>query len=144
VKELRAEVEIDATPERVWLLLTDFPSYPEWNPFIRSASGPIAVGGRLKVHIQPSGTSGMTFRPRVLKVEPQRELRWLGRLLVPGLFDGEHVFTLDALGEHRVRFVQREIFKGILVPLLSRSLDRDASRGFDEMNAALKARAEQR
>jgi hypothetical protein len=142
VKELRAEVEIDATLERVWHVLTDFSSYPDWNPFIRRACGPVQAGGRLEVNIQPSGASGMTFRPTVLKVEPHRELRWLGRLLIPGLFEGEHVFTLEALGDHRVRFVQREVFRGILVPLLSRSLDRDTQRGFDEMNTALKARAE--
>lgn len=144
MKELCAEVEIEATPDRVWRLLTDFPKFPEWNPFIRWARGPVEPGGRLEIHIQPSGASGMTFRPTLLKVEPQRELRWLGRLFLPGLFDGEHSFTIEALGDHRVRFVQREVFRGILVPLLSRSLDRDTLRGFGEMNAALKSRAEQR
>jgi len=37
----------------------------------------------------------MTFRPTILKAEPNRELRWLGHLLVPGLFDGEHIFTIE-------------------------------------------------
>jgi hypothetical protein len=143
VKELRAEVEIEATPERVWCLLTDFSSFPDWNPFIRRARGQIQSGERLEVYIQPSGASGMTFRPMLLTVEPQRELRWLGRLLVPGLFDGEHIFTIEPLSARRVRFVQREVFRGILVPLLWRSLGRDTLRGFGEMNAALKTRAEQ-
>ncbi len=31
-----------------------------------------------------------TFRPTVLVAEPNRELRWLGRLFMPGPFDGEH------------------------------------------------------
>ena len=58
----------------------------------------------------------MTFRPTVLKVEPNREFRWLGHLLVPGLFDGEHSFTIEPLGESRVRFTQREIFTGCSFP----------------------------
>jgi hypothetical protein len=143
MKELRTEIEIQASAERVWQLLTDFPAFPQWNPFIRKASGNIRVGERLEVRLQPSGASAMTFRPTVLKVEPNREFRWLGHLLIPGLFDGEHSFTIEPLGEGRVRFTQREVFTGLLVPLLARGLDTDTQRGFEEMNQALKARAEQ-
>ena len=85
----------------------------------------------------------MTFRPTVLKAEPNRELRWLGHLLISGLFDGEHIFTIEPLGESRVRFTQREVFTGLLVPLFARGLDTDTRRGFEEMNQALKTRAEQ-
>jgi hypothetical protein len=143
MKELRTEIEIQVSAERVWQLLTDFPSFPQWNPFIRKANGNIRVGERLLVNIQPSGASGMTFRPTVLKAEPGRELRWIGHLLLPGLFDGEHIFTIEPLGDGRVRFTQREVFTGLLVPLFARGLDTDTRRGFEEMNRALKVRAEQ-
>ena len=120
MKELRTEIEIQASAERVWQLLTDFPSFPQWNPFIRKASGNIRVGERLEVRLQPSGASAMTFRPTVLKVEPNREFRWLGHLLIPGLFDGEHIFTIEPLGEGRVRFTQREVFTGCSSPCCPR------------------------
>ena len=143
MKELRTEVEIQASDKRVWQLLTDFASFPQWNPFIRQAKGEAKVGARLEVHLQPSGASGMTFKPIVLKVELNQELRWLGRLLIPGLFDGEHIFTIETLQANRIRFTQREAFTGLLVPLFARSLDTDTRRGFEEMNQALKSRAEQ-
>jgi hypothetical protein len=142
VKELRSEIEIEAPTDRVWQVLTDFESYPEWNPFIRRVSGRAEVEERLVVHMQPSGSRGMSFRPTVMKVEAGRELRWLGHLLVPGIFDGEHIFEIEELEGGRVRFVQREVFKGLLVPLLARGLDRDTQRGFEEMNRALKERIE--
>lgn len=142
MKEIRAEVEIEAPIERVWQVLTDFAAFPGWNPFIRRVKGEVRPGARLEVHLQPSGARGMTFRPTLLRAEPSQELRWLGRLWIPGLFDGEHIFTLEPQGADRVRFVQREIFTGLLVPLLARGLDRDTRRGFEEMNQALKARAE--
>ncbi len=143
MKELASEIEIQASAERVWQLITDLASFPQWNPFIRRASGNVKVGETLEVHIQASGASGMIFRPTVLKADRNREIRWLGHLLVPGLFDGEHIFTIEPLGIDRVRFVQREIFTGLLVPLLARGLDTDTRRGFEEMNRALKVRAEQ-
>ena len=142
MKELHSEIEIQASAEQVWQLLIDFASFPEWNPFMRRASGEVKVGARLEVYLQPSGTSGMTFKPTVLNAEPNRELRWLGRLIMPGLFDGEHILTIEPLETNRVRFVQREIFKGLLVPLFAHRLDTDTRRVFEEMNRALKARAE--
>jgi hypothetical protein len=89
-----------------------------------------------------SSDAFLTFRPTVLAVQPARELRWLGRFLIPGLFDGEHQFEIHPLGPGRVRFVQQERFTGVLVPLLARNLDDHTLRGFNAMNAALKARAE--
>jgi hypothetical protein len=138
--ELRTEVEIDAPPERVWAVLLDFERFPDWNPFIRSIRGQALVGSRLEVLLGASGTRPMRFRPTVKVVVPNRELRWLGRLGLPRLFDGEHIFQIEPLGPTRARFVQREQFRGLFVPLLARSLNRDARRGFEEMNRALRER----
>jgi hypothetical protein len=142
MKQLHTEIEIDASAKRVWELLTDFASYPEWNPFIRSIGGQPAPGERLRARLEPPGGQAMTFKPKVLTAEPDRELRWLGHLLVPGLFDGEHSFTIQPLEDDRVRFVQREAFRGLLVPLFVGSLESNTRRGFEEMNRALKGRAE--
>jgi hypothetical protein len=126
----------------VWGILTDFGAYPDWNPFIRRLSGLTAVGSRLTARIEPPSGMGMTLRPTVLAVVPGRELRWLGHLLVPGLFDGEHGFRIEPVGPDRVRFVQEERFAGVLAPLLLRFVERGTRRGFEAMNRALKARAE--
>ena len=142
MKELQSQIGNDASSERVWAILTDFASYPQWNPFIRRISGELKVGERLDARLEPPGGRGITLRPTVLSAEPNRQLRWLGHLLVPGLFDGEHSLLIQPLEENRVRFIQSEMFKGLLVPLLARSLDNNTLRGFEEMNVALKERAE--
>jgi hypothetical protein len=140
--QIQTEIEIDAAPERVWSILTDFAAYPEWNPFIRFIHGTTKRGTRLEVRIQPSGASGMTFRPTVEAADAGQELRWRGRLLLPGLFDGEHRFVIERIAAAKVRFRQSERFNGILVPIFKGSLNRDTKRGFEEMNRALKKRAE--
>jgi hypothetical protein len=142
MKELHSEIEIDASAERVWGVLTDFASYPQWNPFIRRISGELKVGERLDVRLEPPDSRGITMRPTVLRAEPNRLMRWVGHLLVPGLFDEEHSLAIHPLEENRVRFVQHEAFKGVFVRLLARSLDTNTLRGFEEMNGALKERAE--
>ncbi len=143
MKIIHTEIDIEApdAPERAWKTLTDFASYPEWNPFIRRIQGELRLGARLEVEIQPPGDKAMTFRPRVIKLEPGAELRWLGRLLVPGLFDGEHCFIVERFRPDRVRFFQREKFRGVLLGVLGGTLEK-TGRGFEEMNRALKARVE--
>ncbi len=37
--QISTEIEINASPERVWQVLTDFPSLPDWNPFLQTAEG---------------------------------------------------------------------------------------------------------
>jgi hypothetical protein len=140
--EIKTEIEIGSTPERVWSILLDFSTHPEWNPFIRSIAGDPKPGERLTVLLQPQGGRGMTFRPTVLAATPDRELRWLGRFILPGIFDGEHYFQIIPLAPGRVRFIHGERFSGVLVPLAKSSLERGTRAGFMAMNEALKARAE--
>lgn len=142
-KQLSSEISINSSAKRLWEVIINFEDFPRWNPFIRRATGEIKTGARLEVFIQPSGTKGMTFRPKVLKVDPNHELRWLGRLYLPWLFDGEHALIIEPSSEGLVKFIQREKFAGLLVPF-TRSLLRDTQRGFEEMNRALKQQAEQR
>jgi hypothetical protein len=141
MRELRTQIEVEATPERVWEILTDFAAYPEWNPFVQRIEGEAAPGSKLEVRIEPPGGRAMTFKPTVLEVAPGQELRWLGRVLAPGLFDGEHSLRIEPIDDSRVRFVQAERFTGVLVPVLGKSLEK-TQRGFTAMNEALKRRAE--
>jgi hypothetical protein len=125
----------------MWRVLSDFDAYPEWNPFIRSIVGDAEVGSRLRVRIEPPGARGITYKPTVRAVAPPSELRWLGRLLMLGLFDGEHRLAIEPLDGGRSKFVQSERFHGLLVGLFGKTLDA-TERGFGEMNGALKRRAE--
>jgi hypothetical protein len=106
-----------------------------------SAAGELTQGGQISVTLQPPGHGPSTFRPTLLSVDVGRGFRWRGHLVVPGLFDGEHVHEIEALTPQRTRYVQREQFRGVLVPFVGGML-RDTQRGFEEMNVALKARAE--
>lgn len=142
MQELKTEIEIGASAAKVWNLLLDFPGHAGWNPFIRSIEGKAGAGERLQVRVQPEGGKPMSFKPQVLVAEPQKELRWLGRFLLPGLLDGEHFFQLEALGPQRTRFVHGERFSGLLLPLAWGSMEAPTRAGFVAMNQALKAKAE--
>ena len=140
--ELHTEIDIDATPETVWEVLIDLGKYHEWNPFIVQSSGDVAPGNRLVNRMQPPGGKAATFKPTVTAVEPARNFEWLGRLGVPGVFDGRHRFELEPTPSGGTRVVHTERFRGLLVRPLRKSLDTRTLEGFGAMNAALKTRAE--
>lgn len=137
--QLRTQVEIDATPEEVWRHLVDLSAYSGWNPYIPSATGTVAVGERLRLRMEPPGRRAMTFRPTVTEAAPARTLEWLGRLGLPGIFDGRHRFDLVPIGSGTL-VIQSEHFSGLLVRVLRRSLDGPTRAGFEAMNAALARR----
>lgn len=141
---ISTETEIAAHPSVVWEKLTDGDAYPEWNPFVKHLSGDFKVGSRINVTIQLEGKSPMGFTPEVLTADKNAELRWVGRLGFKGIFDGEHYFILEETAQGTTLLHHGENFTGILgYPLLA-IIRKDTIRGFEAMNVALKARAEEK
>jgi hypothetical protein len=140
--EMQTRIAIDASPDQVWGVLTALRSYCEWNPAIIAASGDVRVGARLTLRFQPIGARGYTFRPKLLVVEPARELRWMGWPRVPLVFDTEHYFAIAPVGERASLVVHGLLAYGFGAPLAARTIDRVTRRHFDQMNLALKERTE--
>jgi hypothetical protein len=140
--EIRTEITIAAAPKSVWAILTNFNNYPSWNPFIKSIQGEVKLGEKIIVLITPPDAKSMTFKPKILVYNTSTELRWLGHLLFPGLFDGNHRFQLLANPYGSTTFVQSERFTGILVPLFKSQLCNNTRRGFEAMNMQLKKTVE--
>jgi hypothetical protein len=142
-KEIVTEIEINATPSRVWQVLTDFEKYPTWNPFIKKISGEAARNEKLEVHMPNPQGGTIIITPTVLVAERDRELRWLGRS-EGDAFNGEHRFLIEPIenNNNRVYFTQSEKFTGSMVASLEGWLDTAVKQNFEDMNRALKQRAE--
>jgi hypothetical protein len=143
--ELTTFVDIDAPPERVWDVLTDAPSWPAWNEFISSAQGTFSVGQRVLLEVpRLHAVIRPSMQLTVLEVDPCRRLRFrlaMARLGLPGLFSAEHTLTLTR-EDGVVRLWEDAVFSGLLVPLVSRSLNRRYISAFEATNVALKNRIE--
>jgi hypothetical protein len=142
VKEVRTEIEIKSYPESVWKILTDFATYDQWNPFINRIIGLPTEGSKIDIYIETPSGKNRKYSPRITKVEEGRELRWFGKSSLPGFLNAEHIFTIEELQPERVRFTQREVFDGLLTRLFGKGIDIDIRQGFQDMNEALKKRAE--
>ena len=140
-KDIRTEIEINASAEKVWQILSDFESFPKWNPFVVKVLGEPKVDGILKIEVQLPESRKLKFTPKVLKAEPNRELRWVGTLPL-NAFRGEHFYQIESLAENKVRFIHGEHFSGWMVHLIWAIDGKKIEKGYGLMNEALKKEAE--
>ncbi|MBR8838425.1 MAG: SRPBCC domain-containing protein [Stigonema ocellatum SAG 48.90 = DSM 106950] len=140
--EIYTEIEINSASDKVWEILTNLHDYLNWNPFLIKADGEIKEGSKINIVAQPPGLKSMAFSPTIIKAEQNRELRWKGKFILPGIFDGDHIFMIEELGGKGVRFIQKEFYSGLLIPLLGTKLENSTRKGFEFMNQAIKKRAE--
>ena len=143
MKEINTELEIMASSERVWQVLTDFPNFGKCNPVIIEIKGETKVNTKLEIHLRTRSGKSRIYKPTITKLEPNHELRWVGKSFFPGIFNGERIFTIDSIGTSNVLFFHREIFTGVGAYLAGDRLENDIRHTLNEMNVALKKQAEQ-
>lgn len=138
-RDVQAQVEIRAPAALVWKILTEFPTYDVWNPYIYPVKGDLRVGRPLDVTLHTDeGT--LRYEPAVLAVQPPHLLSWGGRI-PGGMFERVQTFTLQQVKPDLVRVTSHESFQGYLLPLYGRMPD-EARRGLETMIRALRDRAE--
>jgi hypothetical protein len=132
----KEEVELDASPEQVWQKITDFKSFPEWNPMTPAMAGDVAEGSQLKGKVQ-MGPVKAPFNAKITTLRPNEELRWVGG--VPGVMIADHRFIIDDLGNGKSVLRHHEQFTGISVTGITIKVANDVHARF---NAALKKQLE--
>lgn len=106
------EVNIQASAEIVWDLLTDAPGFPRWNSTVTGVEGAIRDGERLRLHVP--GTT-RTFTPKVSSVVPARRMVWSDGFAP--IFKGARTFVLKPRDNGSIDFVMEERFSGVMFAL---------------------------
>lgn len=140
-KDIYTEIEINASAEKVWRALSDFEKFPNWNPFVIKVLGKAKEGETLQIEVQLPEGRLMKFTPKVLKAEPNKELRWVGNLPF-GAFRGEHFYQIESLKTNKVKFIHGEHFSGWFVSIIWKMVGKQTEKGYHIMNKALKEYAE--
>ncbi len=144
MSEIYTAIEINASAETVWKILTDLEKYKEWNPFVRESYGEAKLGCRLTCRPEVIEGKLQTFHPVVTKVEKERVFAWTGHVGFPWIAEGEHIFEIIPYGDNWVHHIHRQEYRGILSPLMGAGMISNKTRlGFIRMNEALKKKAEE-
>jgi hypothetical protein len=106
-------LNIGASAERIWRLLTDANDFPRWNSTVTRVEGQIREGERLRLHVP--GTE-RTFTPKVSGVVPGERMTWTGGF--SPVFKGVRTFELRRRGDGSTEFVMQERFSGLMLPFV--------------------------
>ena len=139
MKMFSATTEIKVSPEKVWSILTDAARYTEWDMGIISLAGKIAPGEKLTIYAKVA--PNRAFKVTVSELTPNRKMVW-GSGMPLGLFKGERSFILEPLTNNQVKFTLQEVFSGLMLPMIGKSIP-DLNPIFAAFAKALKTRAEQ-
>jgi hypothetical protein len=132
---IRTAVEIDASKEKVYAVLADLESYPEWNPYHRKVEGEFKQGAELKIHVLRPDGKRVEVPPHMLRIQENEEITWGGG--VRGIFYGEHSFRLESGLDGKTLLKHNEDFSGIAIGFADLPPDVIAD-GYQQMNLALK------
>jgi hypothetical protein len=131
---------INAPPAAVWLILTDFSRYAEWNPFtpeVRctgTVGDPVTLQARLGEDAAPRSVA-----LELTRWEPEKQLCW-------GADDWylrvNRCQSLEPLPDGRTRYTNSETFTGILAPLVVWTQRKKLMRGYRQAAEGLKRQVE--
>jgi hypothetical protein len=141
-RSVTSEVCIDAAPERVWQVLTDFPRYPDWNPFTAPVQARLLEGEAVTLTVHMLRRRPLTQVEYLHDLIESRRLCWGMVMGHPALLTASRVQTLEPLATGGTRYRSEDRLSGWLSPLVLALYGAAMQRGFDAMAAALKTRAE--
>ncbi|KAA3663622.1 MAG: SRPBCC domain-containing protein [Chloroflexi bacterium] len=138
MKIYRAEIEIDASSQKVWDILADPGGYPNWDPGMLRIEGRLALGEKVSFFTKLS--PDRAFPVKVTAFEPGKRMVLTGGMPL-GLFKSERTHTLTPSSDGKTMFHTEEIFSGLLLPVFGKSIP-DLTGNFEQFAAGLKQHAE--
>jgi uncharacterized protein YndB with AHSA1/START domain len=139
MRSYEASSLIQATPERVWSILTDAAAWPNWDSGVTKVDGRVALGEKLTVAVEAN--PGRSFPVKVVQLSTPERMVFLGGMPVK-LFTGRRTYSLVPEG-NGTRFTMREEYTGPLAGMMIKSIP-DLGPSFRRFAEGLKQRVESR
>ncbi|HKW73400.1 MAG TPA: SRPBCC domain-containing protein [Candidatus Dormibacteraeota bacterium] len=138
MKYYDAKSTINASPQKVWDVLTAGEKFPEWDSGIERFEGRIAPGATVKLYVKVN--PGRAFPLKVTELTPARRMVFSGGMPL-GLFKGVRTYTLEPDGTGGTNFHMREEYTGPLLGMIWKSIP-DLGPSFQQFANGLKKQAE--
>lgn len=143
MREIQTDIEISASPDEVWSILSNINDWSDWSPIINQSSGDAAMGSALSITMigKQEGKDGPTYNPVITTFDDSKSFRWRAKMMAGFVMTNDKVFELEetSTGTH---LIHKELFSGMFVPLFWSSVEKNVPDMLNSMNAALKAKAE--
>jgi hypothetical protein len=141
-QKVTTQIDIQASPKKVWSRLVDIDSWHTWNPIIAKAGGEAVLGGTLNITMRGAdGGEANSYSPIIIKLDKPNVFKWRGKVISEIIFTNDKIFELykTDFGTH---LVHTEYFSGMLLPIFESNLKEFVPSMLNSMNSALKIEVE--
>lgn len=138
-QECAVSINIKASADKIWALLTTAQDFPRWNSTVQSLEGRIALGETIQLKVKYAPTR--TFKLKVSEFAPNQRMVW--RDGSAPMFQGVRTYTLTSRNDGTTDFNMNEVISGLMLPMIGGSLP-DFGPPFEQYAADLKKAAETR
>lgn len=134
--------EVEASPERVWAVLSALDRYDQWNPQIKNARGALEPGAQIAFRLELPGRPAMNLEATIEEAEPNAMLSWRGHLLAPWFFEGVRRFVIRPTAGGGATVTHVEDVHGLFAPVFGLLMGSAVQASHEALNEALRDRAE--
>ncbi len=136
--EYSCGINIQATPSRVWSIMTNAADFPRWNSTVKSVEGKIAAGEKIKLSVKIA--PDRVFNLAITEFVPEKRMVWSDG---NAIFKGVRTYTIAPKGDGSSDFSMAELYTGLMLPMIAGSLPNFIPE-FEKYAAALKREAERK
>jgi hypothetical protein len=138
------ELEIEASSDTVWQVITNFSRYAQWNPFIVGCNCELQVGNTIEMKVSMiEGWKPLTQTEYISEVNPGKRFSYVSPKRPTFLLRSCRSHTLTALNSGNTLYQSHFELQGWLKPLIKLFVGKSLQRGFDGMSEAIGRRSEQ-
>ena len=140
---ITTEIEIAASPEQVWDVLSDVESWGDWSPIIKEVSGRPEEGSKLQVTMsgKDESKSGPKYAPTILKFSRPKKIHWRAHMMASFLFTNDKILELEEV-DNGTKLIHKETFKGLMAKMMCKQMEVGVPPMLATMNMALKEKVE--
>ncbi|MBW2697102.1 MAG: SRPBCC domain-containing protein [Deltaproteobacteria bacterium] len=139
---IEESIDIEASPELVWEVLTDLPRYGEWNPFVVECASTLEPGDPIEMKVQIFDSFAQPQNEVIFEREHGRRICYGLAPMPLGSIASHRCHVVEPLPAGRTRYHSEFKLEGWLAPLVRGLVGARLERGFASMTQAVCQRAE--
>jgi hypothetical protein len=139
--KIATEIALQASPDAIWKILTDFGAYPEWNRILKAVRGQPAPDAPLEVDLKYHGQPEQKKSGVVTGYIAPKYFSWIWiHKLGAWFISVEHVFRLKEKEDGRTIFFQEVYYTGLGLKFRRKDVEYYVRLSLDKINDDLKDR----
>jgi len=138
---IEKRVGIQASAERLWDVLVDFPGWSRWNPYEINPEGQLAFGAPIRLTESWPDLAARPVEGRITEWQPLAQLIWVEKR--GWLFSTVRYFEIEELDKGSCILATGMLFHGLRAELYMDKHRRVVRHAFEDMCARFKDLAEQ-